>query len=57
MLAAGENIKAVQHQLGHASAQITLDVYGHLMPDAGSPGARVFEASLGHRMNEVVGLV
>jgi integrase len=23
----------VQHQLGHATASITLDVYGHLFPD------------------------
>ncbi|MFL6273361.1 MAG: hypothetical protein ACJ75A_25150 [Actinomycetes bacterium] len=26
-------MQAVQRQLGHATANITLDVYGHLFPD------------------------
>jgi integrase len=26
-------VKAVQAQLGHATASITLDTYGHLFPD------------------------
>jgi len=30
----GENLKYVQHQLGHASITTTVDRYGHLMPDA-----------------------
>lgn len=29
----GANVKAVQTQLGHSSATVTLDTYGHLMPD------------------------
>jgi integrase len=29
----GASIKAVQRQLGHATASITLDTYGHLFPD------------------------
>jgi integrase len=29
----GASIKAVQKQMGHATAAITLDVYGHLFPD------------------------
>ena len=33
MIAAGANAKAVQNQLGHASATLTLDRYGHLYPD------------------------
>jgi integrase len=32
-LAQGASVKAVQKQLGHATASITLDVYGHLFPD------------------------
>jgi Phage integrase family len=28
----GASIKAVQKQLGHATASITLDAYGHLFP-------------------------
>ncbi len=47
LLAAGVGIKDVQAQLGHASAQVTLDVYGHLMPDAASPGADAMQGIFG----------
>ena len=30
MIRQGASVKAVQHQLGNATARITLDVYGHL---------------------------
>jgi integrase len=30
----GESVKTVQRRLGHASAQETLNIYGHLWPDA-----------------------
>lgn len=30
----GESVKTVQKRMGHASAAITLDTYGHLWPDA-----------------------
>jgi hypothetical protein len=33
MIREGASIKAVQKQLGHATAGITLDTYGHLFPD------------------------
>jgi integrase len=33
MIAAGVNVKALSTYLGHSSIQITLDRYGHLMPD------------------------
>ena len=32
-IASGASVKAVQSMLGHASAQMTLDRYGHLFPD------------------------
>jgi integrase len=32
LIAQGASIKAVQAQLGHATASITLDTYGHLFP-------------------------
>jgi hypothetical protein len=32
-IAQGASVKAVQAQLGHASAAVTLDRYGHLFPD------------------------
>lgn len=39
----GENIKYVQRVLGHSSVQITLDVYGHLLPDVGREAAERLE--------------
>jgi integrase len=33
MIASGANVKTVQSQLGHKSATMTLDQYGHLFPD------------------------
>jgi integrase len=33
-IAAGQNIKYIQTQLGHASIKMTLDIYGHLFNDA-----------------------
>jgi len=33
LLSARVNPAAVQHRLGHANAGITLDIYGHVMPD------------------------
>ena len=33
MISSGASIKAVQRQLGHKSAAMTLDTYGHLYPD------------------------
>ena len=51
--------KYIQAQLGHASIQMTLDRYGHLMPDAHAAEARkldrlVFGES-GRRASDVVG--
>ena len=42
----GENIKFIQGQLGHASAQTTLDRYGHLLP--------VDNLAVGNKMDEKV---
>jgi integrase len=33
MVASGANVKTVQAQLGHKTATMTLDQYGHLFPD------------------------
>lgn len=33
MIASGASVKTIQRALGHASAAMTLDVYGHLMAD------------------------
>jgi integrase len=34
LITMGENIKFIQKQLGHASLTITMDTYGHLLPEA-----------------------
>ena len=34
LIAQGENVKFIQSQLGHTSIEMTLDRYGHLLPDA-----------------------
>ena len=44
----GENIKYIQSQIGHASAQITWDTYGHLMPEVDyGAGKRLDKAIFG----------
>jgi integrase len=45
LLANGESVKTVQMALGHHSAKITLDVYGHLMPDRPYPDVAALDAS------------
>jgi integrase len=44
MIRQGASIKAVQKQLGHATASITLDTYGHLFPEE-------LEALAGHQQD------
>jgi integrase len=34
LIDAGESVKVVQDRLGHASATVTLDTYGHLWPNS-----------------------
>ena len=42
LIAAGENIKWIQGQLGHSSIQVTMDRYGHLISDVNyGSGARL----------------
>lgn len=46
LISAGQNIKWVQKQLGHSSIKITMDVYGHLLPDAERDAVAKLEAAL-----------
>jgi len=44
LIAAGHNPKYLQHQMGHGSVQITLDLYGHLYDEANREAAKKTEA-------------
>src|SRR5262245_25361325 len=46
MIAAGVNAKALSEFMGHSSIQVTLDLYGHLMPGAESEAASRLDALL-----------
>lgn len=37
MIAVNAHVKLLQHQMGHASVTITLDLYGHLYPELTGP--------------------
>lgn len=46
MIAAGVNVKALSTYMGHANISITLDRYGHLMPDSAAEAAARLDAYL-----------
>jgi integrase len=46
LIASGADIKVVQARLRHASASTTLNVYGHLMPDADESARTAINAVL-----------
>ena len=46
LIAQGENIKYISEQMGHASIQITVDVYGHLFPSTKREAPARLEAQL-----------
>ena len=45
-IAENQNIKYIQHQLGHASIQTTLDRYGHLMSEGNQEQAKGLDSRL-----------
>lgn len=45
LIAHGESVKVVQDRLGHSSATMTLDVYGHLWPNAEDSTRAAIEAA------------
>ncbi|RKS06813.1 phage integrase family protein [Nocardiopsis sp. Huas11] len=44
-IAAGADVKVVQAMLGHATATMTLDRYGHLFPDRLDEVAEAMDAA------------
>jgi integrase len=46
LIAPGESPKYIQAQLGHASIQVTMDRYGHLLPNVHQQAAQQLEESL-----------
>jgi integrase len=49
----GESIKTVQARMGHSSAAITLDTYGHLWPDADDRTREAVQRALGTAADSV----
>ena len=52
MVSAGANVKAVQRQLGHASAAMTLDTYAELWDE----DLEAVSRAVGEKISGVVGL-
>ena len=46
MLAANVHPKIVQERLGHSSIAITMDIYGHLMPNMQGEAASAVDGAL-----------
>ena len=49
---AGQSVKVVQERLGHASAQVTLNTYAHLLHDAQSRAAAALDDLLDGRVGQ-----
>jgi integrase len=57
LIQAGESVKVVQERLGHNSATITLDTYGHLWPSDEDRTRSAIDAVLGERLGSIWGLI
>jgi integrase len=51
LIASGADIKTVQARMRHASAKTTLDVYGHLWPDADESTRLAIDAVITKRVD------
>ncbi|WP_439033135.1 hypothetical protein [Gordonia terrae] len=53
LIASGADIKTVQARLRHNSAKTTLDVYGHLWPDADESTRSAISAVINERVDSM----
>jgi len=53
MLKQGTHPKVVQERLGHASIQVTLDIYSHVAPGLQEAAAARFDQAFTARYNEL----
>lgn len=53
LIASGADIKTVQARMRHASATTTLDIYGHLWPDADESTRSAIGVVIADRMDSV----
>jgi integrase len=53
LIAAGVSLPVVQRRLGHESIQTTIDVYGHLAPDAYAGATEAAEAMLTQALPQI----
>lgn len=53
LIRAGESVKVIQSRMGHASAMMTLDVYGHMFPDSDDRTRAAVDAYLGSPADSV----
>ncbi len=51
LIATGHNLKYIQNQMGHSSIKITLDLYGHLMPEIHEGAAKKSEDFVFEKVN------
>lgn len=49
LIEAGVHVKVISERLGHAGAQVTLDIYGHLLPGLQAEAADLFGRNLRSR--------
>jgi integrase len=54
LLSAGEPVKTVSERLGHAIVNITLMIYGHVMPSDQKRAADRFAALIGEGLNDAL---
>ena len=48
LIQAGESVKVFQDRLGHTSAQMTLDIYGHMWPENDDTTRAAVDRAFGH---------